>query len=55
MSEKFWKVSVECVVMYDTDPLCWDVNAVLEEVKTAVIAGFGIVKSKELIEKDGEE
>ena len=55
MSEKFWKVTVECVVMYDSDPICWDVNAVLEEVQTSVMAGFGIVKTKELIEKVGED
>ena len=54
-NQKWWLIKLESIILYESDPIHWDVEAIIDEIRQALVTGYGIVKSKELIEKDGEE
>ena len=50
-----WTITVEAVILYETDPLLWDAKVLMNQVNEAVQLGYGTVESTRLMPEAPDE
>lgn len=50
-----WSITVEAVVLYETDPLLWDSAVLMNQVNESVSMGYGTVESNRLVVEGTED